>query len=42
MPDIHGAERNPDAMRKREAAVRAQHAASVVTRRRGEAAKNLA
>ena len=42
MPDIHGGERNPDAMRKREAAVRAQHAASVVSRRRGEAARNLA
>ena len=42
MPDIYSDERNPDAMRKREAAVRAQHAASVVIRRRGEAARNLA
>jgi len=42
MPDIYGAERNPDAMHKREAAVRAQHAASVLSRRRGDAARNVA
>lgn len=39
MPDIFVSERNPDVMRKREQAVRAQHAASVNSKRRANAAK---
>ncbi len=42
MPDPYASERNEDAMRKREEAVRKQHAASVVSRRRGDTAKNVA
>jgi hypothetical protein len=42
LPDIYVAERNIDAMRKREATVRAQHSASVSARRRGETARNAA
>jgi hypothetical protein len=42
MPDPYASERNEDAMRKREEAVRKQHAASVLSKRRGETARNVA
>jgi len=42
MPDIHVADRGVENLRKREAAVRAQHAASVNSGNRKDTAKNIA
>jgi hypothetical protein len=42
MPDKFAAERDVETMRKREAAVRAQHAAKIQSSRRAETAKNIA
>jgi hypothetical protein len=42
MPDMHGIDRSAEAMRKREEAVRAQHAAMVQSGRRTETIKNVA
>jgi hypothetical protein len=42
MPDMHGVDRSAEAMRKREEAVRAQHAARVQASRRADTAKNIA
>jgi hypothetical protein len=42
MPDMHGVDRSAETMRKREEAVRAQHAAKVQSSRRTDTAKNIA